>query len=231
MNITGSHRIEAPRAQVWDALHDPRVLVRTLPGCESLEATGEDAYDAVLSAGVASIKGTYRATVELSDKRPPESYRMRASGAGTPGTVTADVTVRLEDEGDATTVLYEAEAVVGGMIGGVGQRMLAGVAKRTAGEFFRAVERELNAEPATPGHEDTDVDAVTPADVVPDAPRASDREQVEVRLGDRFRARASRPADDERRTPELAGAALVGGLLTLAGVVIGRLLGRGGRDR
>jgi uncharacterized protein len=231
MNITGSHRIDAPRARVWGALHDPDVLVRTLPGCEQLDAVGPDAYDAVLSAGVASIKGTYRARIELSEMRPPDSYRMHASGGGTPGTVSADVVVRLEDAGDATVVHYDAEAVVGGMIGGVGQRMLTGVARRTAGEFFGAVERELVAG-----------DAATAADVGPEIGAAEmagadtgdvdapDRERADLRIGRHVRATASRPAEAERHGTELAGAAVLGGLIALAGVLVGRRFARGSRD-
>jgi uncharacterized protein len=220
MKVTGSHRIEAPCDRVWDALHDPEVLSRTLPGCDTLIETGPDAYEAVLAAGVASIKGTYRATVELSDKLPPDSYRMRASGAGTPGTVSADVQVRLEPAGEATIVHYDADAVVGGMIGGVGQRMLTGVARRTAGEFFRAVERELLTGPVT-GR--------------PAGERAATAPSAEPTLGGdvappgRVRTVGTAP-QNESRGAELAGAAAVGGLLALAGVLVGRRLGRGSRD-
>jgi uncharacterized protein len=77
---------------------------------------------------------------------------LRASGAGAPGTVSADVMVTLEETGpDGTRLTYEADAVVGGMIGGVGQRVLAGVAKKTAGEFFKAVDGVLTGvTPAVP---------------------------------------------------------------------------------
>lgn len=229
MNITGSHRIDVPRARVWEALHDPSVLVRTLPGCEQLDAVGPDTYDAVLAAGVASIKGTYRARIELSEMLPPDSYRMHASGAGTPGTVSADVEVRLEDAGDATVVHYDAEAVVGGMIGGVGQRMLTGVARRTAGEFFRAVERELVAgDAAIVADVDTEPGAVALAGA--DSVDPPDRERAELRIGRRLRATASRPAEADRDGPQLAGAAVLGGLIALAGVLVGRRFGRGGRD-
>jgi uncharacterized protein len=144
MKVSGSATLHAPVERVYQALNDPAVLVRTIPGCERLERAGEDAYKMTVTAGVASVRGTYAGDVRIADQRPPHGFVLRASGAGAPGTVSADVQVQLAPGDDGTTVLsYDADAVVGGMIGGVGQRMLVGVAKRTAGEFFAAVDEVL----------------------------------------------------------------------------------------
>ncbi|MEX2324847.1 MAG: carbon monoxide dehydrogenase subunit G [Nitriliruptoraceae bacterium] len=235
MKISGSHRIAAPRQQVWDALHDPAVLVRTLPGCQSLEQTAQDSYTAVLSAGVASIKGTYQGSVELRDKNEPESYTMVAAGAGTPGTVNATVAVRLDEDGDATAVHFDADAQVGGMIGGVGQRMIAGVAKRTAAEFFRAIERDVLEPPAgVPAGDETPAseashqlrEAAPDADTTDSASDAVTPDRAQVQLGKVFSASASRAPN--QRSDQMT-AVVAGGALALAGVLIGRLLGRGRR--
>lgn len=155
MKVAGNATLHAPVETVYAALRDPQVLVRTIPGCERLEQLGEDAYAMTVTAGVASVRGTYAGDVRLTDHRAPHGFVLRASGSGAPGTVSADVTVELSPGDDGTTELtYDADAVVGGMIGGVGQRLLAGVAKRTAGEFFTAVDQVLTGEPvedAVPG--------------------------------------------------------------------------------
>ena len=144
MRIAGNATLHAPVETVYAALRDPRVLVRTIPGCERLEQVGEDAYQMTVTAGVASVRGTYAGDVRLTDQRAPHGFVLRASGSGAPGTVSADVTVELSPGDNGTTELsYDADAVVGGMIGGVGQRLLAGVAKRTAGDFFTAVDQVL----------------------------------------------------------------------------------------
>ena len=143
MRIAGNATLHAPVETVYAALRDPRVLVRTIPGCERLEQVGEDAYQMTVTAGVASVRGTYAGDVRLTDQRAP-GFVLRASGSGAPGTVSADVTVELSPGDNGTTELsYDADAVVGGMIGGVGQRLLTGVAKRTAGDFFTAVDQVL----------------------------------------------------------------------------------------
>ena len=137
-------RCTHPGRQVSERrLIDPAVLVRTIPGCERLEATGPDSYQMVVTAGVASIKGTYAGEVALCEQQVPNSLLIRASGAGGPGTVSTEVRVVLADAGGSTRLTYDADAVVGGVMAGVGQRMLVAVAKKMAGEFFQSVDDVL----------------------------------------------------------------------------------------
>jgi uncharacterized protein len=151
MKVSGTATLHAPVDEVYAALNDPAVLVRTIPGCERLERVAEDVYKLTLNAGVASVRGTYAGDVRITHQRPPDAFVLSASGAGAPGTVSADVRVRLAPGDDGTTMLsYDADAVVGGTIGGVGQRMLAGVATRTAGQFFAAVDDVLTGAAAAP---------------------------------------------------------------------------------
>ena len=197
MKVSGDATLHAPIERVWEALNDPAVLVRTIPGCERLEATGPDSYTMVVTAGVASIKGTYSGEVKLSDQQRPGSFVMSASGAGAPGTVSTDVQVRLSEVDGGTRLSYDADAVIGGMIGGVGQRMLAGVAKKMAGEFFAAVDDVLTGKAVA-------------------APVAEAEAGVYVA-----------PPQPARAAPSgfLAGA-FVGAEIALAGVVVGAVFGR-----
>ncbi|WP_433240371.1 SRPBCC family protein [Streptosporangium sp. CA-135522] len=145
MKLAGSAVLGIGRDRVWSALQDPAVLVRTIPGCERLEETGPDTYRMTVTAGVASIRGVYQGEVALSEPDAPQRFVLKARGQGAPGTVDATVEVRLSEVEGGTRIDYDAEAVIGGMIGGVGQRMLGSVAKKTAGEFFSAVESHLRA--------------------------------------------------------------------------------------
>src|SRR5919112_4257167 len=156
MRIAGENTLHAPVDRAWDALLDPAVLVATIPGCERLVAAGDNSYDMTVTAGVAAIKGTYAGTCVLSNLQEPSSLVMKLDGAGAPGTIGATVNVGFSDGGDGSTrVTWDADAVVGGMIGGVGQRMLTSVSKRMAGEFFGNVDKALggtlSAAPPAPG--------------------------------------------------------------------------------
>jgi uncharacterized protein len=144
VKIIGNAQFGAEPAVVYQALNDPAVLVRSIPGCRRLEALGEDAYAMTVAAGVGSIKGVYDGLVRLTDHDEPAAFRLHAEGAGAAGTIGADVRVTLAgSRDDGTSVTYDADATVGGMIGGVGQRMLVGVSKRMAAEFFDNVDTLL----------------------------------------------------------------------------------------
>ena len=168
MNLDGSAVLHADPDRVWSVITDPAVLARTIPGCESLEQVGDDEYKMNVSVGVGAIRGTYAGEVKLTDQERPKSYVMHASGAGAPGNARATVTINLEPTGEGTTLTYSADAGVGGPVAGVGQRMMTGVAKRMAGQFFKAIDAELTGE-------------VVPISAAPSARSASRRSAVPSR--------------------------------------------------
>ena len=145
MKLEGSYDVSAPRQKVWDAFLDPRQLKKAIPGCEKLEALGDDEFKATLKIGVAAVKGTFEGKVRLSDKQKPDSYRLAAEGSGGPGFVKADTVITLTDIEGGTRVSYSADVQVGGLIAGVGQRMLGGVSKMMADQFFNKMADLLKA--------------------------------------------------------------------------------------
>jgi carbon monoxide dehydrogenase subunit G len=213
MKVNGSHVVHAPRQRVWEALQDPAVLVRTIPGCQELAEAGGDAYTARVHAGIASIKGVYDGEVRLTDQDPPNSYTLRATGSGGPGTIDATAIVTLTEDGDATRVDYDAHAVIGGPIAGVGQRVVTGVAKRNAKSFFDAVNDHLAAGGAPA------------ADVAPAAGEEAPGVTESTRPGPGDGVVHYRPPEPPRSTSALAqllAAAVVGAAIALAGVLAGQ---------
>ena len=231
MRIAGNATLHAPVETVYAALRDPRVLVRTIPGCERLEQVGEDAYQMTVTAGVASVRGTYAGDVRLTDQRAPHGFVLRASGSGAPGTVSADVTVELSPGDNGTTELsYDADAVVGGMIGGVGQRLLTGVAKRTAGDFFTAVDQVLaggEVEEAVPEAAATAAGAPPTAVGEAGAPAGAAAGGAGPRV-------YSAPARRRATAPpggEFAAGVVLGAAAALLGALVGGYLARRARER
>jgi carbon monoxide dehydrogenase subunit G len=215
VNLDGSAVLSAPPERVWEVITDPAVLARTIPGCETLEQTGEDEYRMNVTVGVGAIRGTYAGEVKLSDQQRPTSYVMHASGAGGPGSVRATVTINLEPDGEGTALTYSADAVIGGAVAGVGQRMITGVAKRMAGQFFQAIDNELTgAAPAPVAVAATTSDASL---VVGGQPAAAGRT---------FTGRAGEPAGTSGDAQTLLLGAAGGAVLTLLGVLVGYRLGR-----
>jgi carbon monoxide dehydrogenase subunit G len=216
VNLDGSAVLSADPEKVWAVITDPAVLARTIPGCETLEQIGDDEYRMNVSVGVGAIRGTYAGEVRLSDQKKPASYVMHASGAGAPGQVRATVTINLEPSDQGTTLTYSADAVVGGPVAGVGQRMITGVAKRMAGQFFQAIDDELTG-------------AVVPIAAAPSA-AVSDASLVvggaPVAASRTFAGKAGVPAGTSADVQTLALGAVGGAVLTLIGVLVGYRLGR-----
>jgi len=212
MKISGEAQLKAEVAEVYAALQDPAVLVRTLPGCEQLEQTGPDSYRATLTAGVASIKGRFNGEVRLADHDAPRAFTMHASGAGAPGTVNVVARVTLADDGGGTRLAYDADATIGGVLGGVGQRMITGVARKTAGEFFGAVDAVLAGVP-----EAADVVPSTAPTVVatPSSPDAAPTVWTAP-------AAAVDPA--RQRARDLLVGAIFGAVVALLGVLVGAIV-------
>ncbi len=209
MKVSGSAVLHAARGQVWAAVTDPAVLATVIPGCEALTPVAEHRFALTVTLGVASIKGSYSGQVALSDLREPEALTMRANGSGGPGTIDTTVRVGFEALPDGTTrVDYEADAIVGGMVGGVGQRVLAGVAQKTAGLFFAAIDDVLTGARAVEAAPTARTAAgAGPAAVVP-APRAP------------------QPTGSRQNAVSLLGAAAFGALSMLAGVLVGARIAR-----
>ncbi|MDP9393273.1 MAG: carbon monoxide dehydrogenase subunit G [Actinomycetota bacterium] len=230
MKVRGEALLHAPVEKVWGALNDPAVLARTIPGCERLDEIGPDHYRMTVSAGVASIKGTYQGDVQLAEQRPPDAFVLRAIGAGAPGTVSADVAVRLTDAGDGSTRLdYDADAVVGGMIGGVGQRVLSGVAKKTAGEFFRAVDDVLTGTAPVMAAAAAHGGAGGPDAAAAGALIAGQQVPARDASGQPVAGQPSGQPSPAQGVAAVLLAAVAGAAIALSGVVIGWRLGRGPR--
>jgi len=143
MKLEGSYDIPAPRDRVWAAFLDPEQLRQAIPGCEKLEALGNDEYKATMKVGVAAVKGTFEGKVKLSDQKPPESYKLSVEGSGAPGFIRGETLISLADADGGTRVSFTADMQVGGLIAGVGQRMLGGVSKMMADQFFNRMSQLL----------------------------------------------------------------------------------------
>ncbi len=137
MELNGQQRIAAPRQKVWDALNDARVLKACIPGCESLTQDGEHAFDAIVLAKVGPVRARFSGRVELTDIRPPESYRISGEGkGGVAGVAKGSADVTLVEDGDGTILNYAVKADVGGKLAQIGSRLVQSTANKYTADFF-----------------------------------------------------------------------------------------------
>src|SRR6202034_139424 len=137
MTMTGEGTLPAERPKVWALLNDPEALKSAIPGCQSLEKTGENGFAAVVKMKIGPVSATFKGKVELSDIVPLVGYTIKGEGeGGIAGFAKGGAKVSLVDAPDGTLLRYEVEATVGGKIAQLGSRLIDGVAKNMADKFF-----------------------------------------------------------------------------------------------
>lgn len=167
MKLQGSQPLDAPRQVVWEALLDPEVLARTLPGIERLERVEGNRFEAAMNIKVGPVQGKFDGHVELTDLDPSNGYRMKMHGKGGPGFVDGSGAVTLADaEGGGTELGYDLDVQVGGRLAGVGQRLLDTTAKSLARQAIESLGRQVaaRAQAAAGGEPAAEVAAPTVSD-------------------------------------------------------------------
>jgi carbon monoxide dehydrogenase subunit G len=144
MEMTGEQLIPLPQQRVWQGLNDPEVLKACIPGCESIERVSDSEYRVAMTASVGPVKARFNGKLLLADVNPPTSYRLAFEGSGgAAGFGKGGAEVRLAPEGAGTKLAYTATAQVGGKLAQVGSRLIDGVAKKMADEFFQRFNDKL----------------------------------------------------------------------------------------
>lgn len=144
LELKGEQKLPVSQAELWRLLNDPDVLAKTIPGCNAVRALGGDRYEMGLKLQVANVSGEYMGSVAIEEKREPEHYVLAVEGQGSIGFMKGSAAFDLEPIGEKETLLrYAGSAEVGGVVAGVGQRVLSGVAKYMVGRFFKALEKHI----------------------------------------------------------------------------------------
>ncbi|SVE26451.1 uncharacterized protein METZ01_LOCUS479305, partial [marine metagenome] len=152
VEIKGRYLVSAPPEQVWKALNDPSILGKCIPAIETLEKKSATEFSATVTAKVGPVKAKFAGQVTLSDLDPPRGYRITGEGqGGVAGFAKGTCVVTLAGSEGKTELSYEAEAQVGGKLAQIGSRMVVGVARKMADEFFRAFAEQIGNGMTTTG--------------------------------------------------------------------------------
>ena len=144
LQMKGAYALAVEQAELWRLLNDPEVLAKIIPGCNTVRALGPDRYEMGMKLQVGSVSGEYMGGVVISDKEEPWHYVLTVEGQGSIGFMKGSAAFDLAPQGEGETLLrYSGSAEVGGVVAGVGQRVLSGVAKYLAGRFFKALEQHI----------------------------------------------------------------------------------------
>jgi carbon monoxide dehydrogenase subunit G len=149
MEMTGQQIIPAPQPRVWTALNDPEVLKACIPGCQSIERVSDSEYRVSMTAAVGPVKAKFNGKLLLADINPPTSYTLSFEGSGgAAGFGKGSAQVALAPDSSGTKLTYKANALVGGKLAQVGSRLIDGVAKKMADQFFQRFNAQLAEAPS-----------------------------------------------------------------------------------
>ncbi len=151
MEATGEYRLGVSRQTVWNALLDPEVLQRCIPGCEAFEKLADDRYKATVKTAIGPVKATFTSELRITRAVPPERYRLEGEGkAGAVGFGRGGADVTLKAEGAETVLRYAADFQVGGRLAQIGSRLVAGATRKLADQFFERLARTIDERAETP---------------------------------------------------------------------------------
>jgi len=137
ITMTGEVQLSAPQQEVWAKLNDAEVLKACIPGCEELNKVSDTEFQAVATTKIGPVKAKFKGKVHLTDLDPPNGYRISGEGeGGVAGFAKGGATVALTPKDGGTLLAYNVEAQIGGKIAQLGQRLVAGAAKKLADDFF-----------------------------------------------------------------------------------------------
>ncbi len=145
MKIDGSYTFAAPQQRVYELLRDPTLLRQCIPGCQSLDLQEDGRYLAKIQAGIAAVRGTFSGHVQITDEQEPAHYRLVVEGSGGPGFVKGEAVVTLEPAEGGTHVSVAGDGQVGGLIAGVGQRVLLPAARMMMNQFFGCMQSKIES--------------------------------------------------------------------------------------
>ncbi len=141
MKLEGRAQVNTAPALAWQRINDPEVVRRCTPGLVRLEETRPDHYEARIELKLPAVQGRFDGAIDFLERAEPQRLRLRVQGKGPPGFVSGDVTLSLRESGGGTEFHYAADLQIGGQIARLGQRMVSGVAKDMAAQFFSAFDR------------------------------------------------------------------------------------------
>jgi uncharacterized protein len=146
MEMQGSRTLVVSQQQAWAALNDPEILKACIPGCEKLDATSDNQYAVVVAVKIGPVSARFSGKLQLSEVYPPNGYTITFDGQGGAavfGKGISNVSLSPLAGGQGCELGYSVTAQVGGKIAQVGARLIDGVAKSMAEDFFKRFDGEM----------------------------------------------------------------------------------------
>ncbi len=144
MEMQGQRQLAVTQQQAWDALNDPTVLKQCVAGCDVFDATDDTHFNVGMALKIGPVSAKFSGKIELTEVQEPNQYQLNFEGqGGAAGFGKGNSKVVLTPNEQGTLLDYTVNAQVGGKIAQLGQRLIDGVSKSMADDFFKRFEAVL----------------------------------------------------------------------------------------
>ena len=144
MDMTGQRTLQVTQQQAWEALNDPDILKACIPGCQKFEPAGDQKFAVAAGIKMGPVSAVFNGSVQLTDIVAPQSYKLNFDAqGGVAGFGKGESAVEIKPLEKGCELHYTVHSSVGGKIAQLGQRLIDGVAKNMAEDFFKRFEAEL----------------------------------------------------------------------------------------
>jgi carbon monoxide dehydrogenase subunit G len=144
MDMTGQRTLQVTQQQAWEALNDPEILKACIPGCQKFESSGEQKFAVAAGIKMGPVSALFNGSVQLTDIVAPQSYKLNFDAqGGVAGFGKGEAAVEIKSLEKGCELHYTVHSTVGGKIAQLGQRLVDGVAKNMAEDFFKRFEAAL----------------------------------------------------------------------------------------
>ena len=170
MKVQEHFVVDEPASTVWEFFEQVDRVARCVPGVEDVTVVDDDNSRVRVTQAVGPMSATFDMKMRITAREPGRSMEFTGIGRsvkGAAGNVRSTNRVQLEEAGEGgTRVLLEADVALGGMLGSVGQKVVAKQATAVTKSFAEALERELSGgaeEAVEPSTSSGAADSVEPA--------------------------------------------------------------------
>lgn len=145
MDFNGTFEVNADREKVFETIMNPNEISSCIPGFKELNVVSPDEYSVLVRVGLAFIKGDFNIKFKVVERDEPGHAKLSGSGTGMGGTLELEAVMDLADDAGKTKMDWKADAKVGGKLGGMGQRIIGGQAKKIINQLFECLEKKLSS--------------------------------------------------------------------------------------
>jgi carbon monoxide dehydrogenase subunit G len=147
MDVSGSQKVKAPRPQVFNALLDPEVLKKSVPGCDNAEfvdfPTGRQ-LKLTVSPSIPGLKGPYNVFLQTGEVVAHSRVVLIAEPTSSIGSIKATCTIELTDQPEGTLLNYSGSAEMDGKIAATPDMIINGAMKMALSNFFKNFEKQVS---------------------------------------------------------------------------------------